>query len=383
MRIAVVSHVRHPIAPPFMGGMEAHSWHLVAALARAGHDVTLFASGDSAVGLPDGVKLYPILPEHYDRRYPWHDYHGTETLNAHVDAGFARAARALVEGDFDVIHNNSLHRYPPRLARVHRLPMVTSLHIPPFDALRRAVHESAAPWSRFTVTSHRQLRVWWPDGQPPEATVAYNGIDMAQWPYALGGDGSAIWAGRITETKGTHLAVQAARMAGIPLTIYGTIENAGYFDRTVAPYLGDSIRYGGHLEGQELAAAYGRASVLLFTPCWEEPFGLAAIEAMATGLPVAAIANGAAREVIGPAGIYAAPDRLPDLATALRRAMRIDPAVPYQRVTESYTIARMIDNYEASYAAAIAGAARIDTPTVTFPPIELALAPPVRTYIHA
>ncbi len=378
MRIAVVSHVRHPIAPPFMGGMEAHSWHLVAALAQAGHDVTLFASGDSADALPQGVELFPILPEHYDSRYPWHAYHGTDTLNAHVDAGFARAGQALIDGKFDVIHNNSLHRYPPRLARVHRLPMVTSLHIPPFDALRRAVHESAAPWARFTVTSHRQLRIWWPDGHPVEASVAYNGIDTAQWPYQPGGDGSAIWAGRITETKGTHLAVQAARMAGVPLTLYGTIENADYFDRSVRPYLSETIRYGGHLQGRDLAAAYGKASVLLFTPCWEEPFGLAAIEAMATGLPVAAIANGAAQEVIGAAGIYAAADRLPDLATALRRAMLIDPMVPFQRVVERYTVAHMIQNYEACYAKAIAGLGRSDVPDVAFAPIELTLAPQLR-----
>ncbi|MCF7701759.1 glycosyltransferase [Loktanella sp. M215] len=373
MRIAVVSHVRHPIAPPFMGGMEAHSWHLADALAQAGHDVTLFASGDSAAGLPPGVKLFPVLAEHYDRRFPWHDFHGTDILNRHVDAGFARAMQALLQGGFDVIHNNALHRYPPRLARVYRLPMVTSLHIPPFDALRRAVHETAAPWSRFTVTSHRQLQVWWPEGPPSEATVVYNGIDMAQWPYAPGGDGSAIWAGRITETKGTHLAIEAAQLAGVPLTIHGTIEDQSYFDRAVAPYLGATVRYGGHLDGKALAQAYSGASVLLFTPCWEEPFGLAAIEAMATGLPIAAISRGAAPEVIGPAGIYAAPDRMPDLAMALRRAMTIDPLVPYRQVLERYAMAHMIEGYEDSYVRAIAGASRSDVPDVSFPLIELAI----------
>ena len=383
MRIAVVSHVRHPIAPPFMGGMEAHSWHLVDALVRSGHDVTLFASGDSAAALPRGAKLFPILEEHYDQRFPWHDFHGTEVLNAHVDAGFAKASHALLTGGFDVIHNNSLHRYPPRLARVHRLPMVTSLHIPPFDALRRAVHESAAPWARFTVTSHRQMRIWWPDGPPAEASVAFNGIDPADWPYAPGGDGSAVWAGRITPTKGTHLAVQAALLAGVPLTIHGTIEDRGYYDREIAPHLGDAIRYGGHLRGRDLAAAYGRASVLLFTPCWEEPFGLAAIEAMATGLPVAAIANGAAQEIIGPAGLYAAQDRPQDLAGAVRRAMTIDPAVPFRRVMERYTVERMISTYETAYLAAIAGAARRDVADVTFPPIELTLDATAHAPVHA
>lgn len=354
-----------------MGGMEAHSWHLTAALVAAGHDVTLFASGDSAATLPKGATLFPILPDHYDRRFPWHDFHGTQVLNAHVDAGFARAARALRDGGFDVIHNNALHRYPPRLARVHRLPMVTSLHIPPFDALRRAVHESAAPWSRFTVTSHRQLRIWWPDGPPAEACVVHNGIDPAMWPFVPGGDGSAVWAGRITPNKGTHLAVQAATLAGVPLTLYGTIEDQGYYDTAVAPLLSSTVRYGGHVQGRDLALAYGRASALLFTPCWEEPFGLAAIEAMATGLPVAAVSNGAAQEIIGSGGTYAPQDRPQDLATALQRALMIDPAVPRQRVMERYTLSHMIDGYMACYHAAIAGTDRQDVPDVTFPPIEL------------
>ena len=104
---------------------------------------------------------------------------------------------------------------------------------------------------------------------------------------------------------------------------------------------------------------------------------------MATGLPVAAIANGAAQEIIGPAGLYAAQDRPQDLAGILRRAMTIDPLVPFRRVMERYTMERMIETYEASYTTAIAGAARRDVPDVTFPPIELTLDAPARLALHA
>lgn len=375
MRIAVIGHVRHAIAPPFMGGMEAHSWQLVDALVRRGHDVTLFASGDSDVALPRGAALFPTLRVHYDAEFPWHRFHGTDALNAHVDAGFARAAGALLEGDFDVVHNNSLHRYPPRLARVHRLPTVTSLHVPPFDALRRAVHESAAPWSLFTVTSRKQLTSWWPDGAGPEAHVAYNGIDCAQWPFRPGGDGSAVWAGRITPTKGTHLAAQAARIAGMPLSIFGSIENQDYFDAEVRPHLSAAIRYEGHVSGRALADAYASASVLMFTPCWDEPFGLAAIEAMATGLPVAAIEMGAVREVVGEAGTYAAPDDAEGLARAALAALDIPPEIPARRVRDRFTLDRMVDTYEALYAAASKGLDGPTAPPVRFPPIELAVSP--------
>ena len=135
------------------------------------------------------------------------------------------------------VHNNAMHRYPPRLARAHRLPTLTSLHVPPFDALRRAVHESDAPWSLFSVTSAKQRASWWPDGAPAAADVVHNGIDLSAWPFSPRGGNGAAWAGRIAPNKGTHFAVTAAQFAAVPLTIYGPVEDAAYFDRLVRPYL--------------------------------------------------------------------------------------------------------------------------------------------------
>lgn len=350
MRIAVIGHVRFPIARPFMGGMESHCWHLCRGLRARGHHVTLFAAGDSDWGGP----VVPILPEHYDRSFPWHRWNGTPELNAHLDGGFAAILPKLVQGRFDVIHNNALHRFPPRLARRDRLAMVTSLHVPPFDVLQRAVVDSGAPWARFTVCSGSQLSAWWPTGRRETASVVPNGIDPMCWPFQPEGNGEAVWIGRITRTKGPHLAVEAARRAGIALTLYGTIEDRGYFDTRLRPLLGGDIRYGGHLVGKALARAVGKASVLVFTPLWDEPFGLAAIEAMSCGLPVAATDMGAAREVIGEAGRFAPPE--PDaLAGAIHEAIAIPRTLASARVAANFTQARMLDGYEAQYVAARAG----------------------------
>ncbi|PZO65027.1 MAG: glycosyltransferase family 4 protein [Paracoccus denitrificans] len=362
MRIALISHVRHAIAPPFMGGMEAHNWHLANDLTRRGHDVTLFAAGDSRTD----AQLWPVLPRCYQCDY----VQGDPGLNPYLDAGFASAVQHIFGGDFDVVHNNSLHRYPPRMARQHRIPCVTSLHIPPFDALHRAVRESAAPWSRFTVTSRRQVESWWGDAPPPEAAVAYNGIDTTLWPFSPRGNGEAVWAGRITWNKGAHLAVSAARLTGIRLTLFGVIEDQAYFDEHIRPYLGHDIRYGGHLAGPDLAVEFGGASVLLFTPLWDEPFGLTAVEAMSCGLPVAAIDMGAAREVIGEAGAFADSPTAEALATALLQAIKIPRTVARSRVLRRFTTEHMIARYEKQYALAIAGLGQ-SAPTVTFPPIEL------------
>lgn len=230
--------------------------------------------------------------------------------------------------------------------------MVTSLHIPPFAALARSVRQADAPWCRYTVTSARQAAIWWPKGTPANVDIVHNGIDPAAWPYRPGGDGSAVWAGRITETKGAHLAAEAAIRADITLTLYGVIENSGYFREKVVPLLSDRIRYGGHLEGGALARAYARASLFLFTPLWEEPFGLAAVEAMATGLPVAALPMGAAREVIGDAGCVAVTPDADALARIIPDALRIPPARARARVARFFAMDRMVDGYERCYAAA-------------------------------
>ncbi|WP_220475140.1 glycosyltransferase family 4 protein [Paracoccus sp. JM45] len=344
LKIAVLSHPRHPIAPPFMGGMEAHSWHLVHGLKRRGHDVTLIAAGDSTPQVP----LHAMMPRHYDADMPWHRFHGTPKLNDYLDQSHQGALEWIASQDFDVVHNNGLHRYPPRMARRDRIPMVTSLHVPPFDVLRRAVREAVAPWHQITGCSSTHLAGYWPEGAPDSCHIVPNGIDLNAWTYRNEGNGNAVWAGRITPNKGTHLAIRAAQKASVPLNIFGVVEDTDYFESAVRPALSNNIRFGGHIVSDELADEFSRASALLFTPQWEEPFGLAAIEAMACGTPVAAIRRGAVHEVIGPCGAYAAADGQ-DLDQALLQAMQIDRLSVHARAAELFSIDRMLDRYEALY----------------------------------
>ena len=364
MRVAVLGHIRHPIARPFAGGMEAHCWHLVHALKARGHEVTLFAAGDSEVE----VALHPVIETHYDREMPWADWHGTAAFNAFQDGAFARILPAL--DGFDVIHNNSLHRYPPRLARRDRLAMVTSLHVPPFAPLDRTVRGAAAPWALFTTCSERQREVWWPGGAPRAAHVVANGIDPAAWPYRERGGAGAVWAGRIAPNKAPHLAIAAARRAGLPLTLFGAVEDRPYYEDRVRPFLGGDIRHAGHLSGAALAAEMGRGDVLLFTPDWDEPFGLAAVEGMACGLPVAATDMGATREVVGEAGRLAPRGDAAALARALRAAVEIPRPVPRARVERLFTLERMVAGYEDLYARAMAGR-DAPAPGIAFSDIEL------------
>ncbi len=372
MRIAVLGHIRHPIARPFAGGMEAHCWHLVHALQARGHDVTLFAAGDSEVE----VDLHPVIETHYDREMPWADWHGTDRFNAFQDRAFAGILPAL--RGFDVIHNNTLHRYPPRLARRDRLAMVTSLHVPPFAPLDRTVRGAAAPWARFTACSERHRDAWWPAGAPAAAHVVPNGIDPALWRYRERGGAGAVWAGRIAPNKAPHLAIAAAKRAGMALTLFGAVEDRGYYEAHVRPFLGYEIRHAGQLSGADLAAEMGRGDALLFTPDWDEPFGLAAVEGMACGLPVAALERGAVREVVGEAGRLAPPGDAGGLAKALERAVEIPRAVPRARVERLFTLERMVAGYEELHARTVAARAA-PMPDIAFSQIEL----PPRTTVPA
>ncbi|MBM6575326.1 glycosyltransferase [Microvirga sp. SRT01] len=344
MKIALLAHVRQRIAQPFMGGMESHSWYLADGLMARGHEVVLFASGDS----DPRFTLDPVLAEHYERTFPWAEHRGSAPLIAHVDAGYAAACDRIARGGFDVVHNNSLHRFPIEPARTARVPTVTSLHVPPYDALHWFVKASPTSTHRLTVTSHTQLRAWFPDGAPPQVSVLHNGIDPAAWPYGDGG-GGAIWCGRITPNKGTHLAAKAALRAGVPLIMFGSIEDRDYWAAEVEPLLGPTIVYGGHVQGEALAAELGRAAVFLFTPRWDEPFGLVAIEAMACGLPVAAFDRGAAREVVGEAGRFAPPDEWEALADVIADAVAIPRTVPRNRVERLFTRDRWLDRCEHLY----------------------------------
>jgi glycosyltransferase involved in cell wall biosynthesis len=347
MRIAILAHVRQRIAEPFAGGMESHCWYLASGLQARGHEVVLFASGDS----DPRFTIDPVLAQHYERTFPWAEHRGSAPLIAHLDAGYAAACDRIAAGGFDVVHNNSLHRFPLEAERTAATPTITSLHVPPYDALHWFVAASPAPQHRLTVTSARQLAAWWPQGAPPEASVLHNGIDPARWPFVERGDGTAVWCGRITPNKGTHLAARAAIRAGVPLTLFGVIEDPNYWAAEVAPLVGGQVRYGGHLEGAALAAELGRASVFLFTPCWDEPFGLVAVEAMSCGLPVAAFDMGAAREVVGDAGAFAACGDVDGLAIAIDTALTIPRSTARDRVLRLFTHDRWLARCESLYAA--------------------------------
>ncbi len=351
MRVCLIASSRFPIAEPFAGGLEAHTALLAAGLRRRGHVVTLFAAAgsDSSLGVTHlELPLFePSAAARADVGAPpesWMREH-----HAYLDL----MVRLVREGSrhFDVVHNNSLHHLPVAMASALDVPVVTSLHTPPIAWLESAI--ALAPESAtFTAVSRRTADSW---AHVVAPVVVPNGVDTRRWTPGPGGPG-AIWTGRLVPEKAPHLAIDAARAAGLPLVVAGPVHDVAYMETQVRPRLGPDVVYAGHLGTDRLVAAVGASRVALVTPEWDEPYGLVAAEAMACGTPVAALARGGLVDVVGTqGGRLASPDDPDALARAVREAAALSRRQVRAHAVRRCSADRMIRRYERIYRDVAAG----------------------------
>ncbi|MDG5487821.1 glycosyltransferase family 4 protein [Sphingomonas sp. BGYR3] len=353
MKIAVIAHLKYPIAEPFAGGLEMHTNLLVRQLRANGHAVTLFAADGSDYRL----NVEPIC------RRTAIDGVGTAEAN---DIAFFREHHAYLQlmtrlrgRDFDVVHNNALHYLPVAMADTLPMPMVSVLHTPPFCWLESGIRSSRTENLSFVGVSRAVAQMW---GHVVAVDrVIHNGIDLDSFRFAPDADPDPylIWYGRIVPEKGTHLAIRAARATPYRLRICGPISDQAYFDAEVAPLLGDGVVYEGHLSHDRLAGLIGGARAALVTPRWDEPYGLVVAEALACGVPIAAFDRGAISEIItGQTGVLARPDDPDALAGAAMQAVTLDRAACRMRAERFCDATVMTAAYEALYRDRIDAAAQ-------------------------
>ena len=341
MRIAQISPLMEAVPPKLYGGTERIVAYLTNALVGMGHEVTLFASGDSitaatlAAACPQALRLDPTIRDH------------VAPLIAMLEIVAQRA------GEFDVIHlhcdylgYSALRRAgTPFLATLHGrldLPELQPLYgvfsdVPVVSI--SAAQRAPLPQARFIATI--------PHGLPEELLLP-----------GSGSGGYLAFLGRISPEKAPDRAIRIAALAGMKLKIAAKIDRVDreYFKEQIEPLLAQPhVEFVGEIAEAEKSEFLGNAAGLVFPIAWREPFGLAMIEAMACGTPVVAMRNGAVPEVVddGVTGFIVGNET--EAASAARRSHLLDRVQIRQVFEDRFTARRMAEDYVSLYRWLIAG----------------------------
>jgi len=343
MRIALLSPVWFPVPPTGYGGIEWVVSILADSLADAGHDVTLFASGDSRTKAKL-VSVYPVAPS---ARI------GTSLTELHhALACYERA------DEFDVINDHS-GLPAAALGGAVETAVVHTVH-GPLDGEAGPVYEQVARVAPHVGLISLSLNQRKPLPGLPWVANCPNAIDLDAYPLEPERGDYLLFLGRLSFDKGAHRAIEVAKAAGLPLKLAGKMREPlekEYFETHVRPNLGWGIEYLGEISHEEKVSLLQHARATLFPISWEEPFGLVMIESMACGTPVIATRWGAVAEVIehGRDGLIV-DDHL-EMVDAIAEADRLDPLECRRAAEERFSSERMVRDYEEAYRAVISSRA--------------------------
>ena len=345
LRIGLIGSVRFPQRPPFAGGLEAHTWMLAEGLRDRGHEVTLFGTD-----APDGCAVRLVTADWSPSETDRTDVSSVPAEIVSEHHAYLKILRSLALGEVvvDVVHNNSTHQLPLAMAALLPAPMVTTLHTPPTPWLESALAVCESQTGHVVSVSHANAAQWAP-GTVDE--VIGNGVDCSLWrPRPDVRPEGAAWFGRLVPEKAPHLAIDAARAAGLGIDLAGPVHDRRYFEREIAPRMGDHVRYLGHLGREGCAELVAGAEVCVVTPVWAEPFGFVVAEALACGTPVAGFAAGAVPELVDRSvGRLAPVGDVARLAAAILDARDLDRDACRRHAIERFSLDTMVDRYAAAF----------------------------------
>ena len=339
MKIAQVAPLYEAVPPKLYGGTERVVHFLTESLVKLGHDVTLFASGDSKTS----AKLVACCPEALRL------VKATDPQAAHV-----RQLQEVVEaaGQFDIIHFHTDYFHFP-ISRLGGYTHVTTLHgrqdIAEVQRLYRKFYDMPVTSISFAQRTPLYFANW--------VGNVYHGISEDQFKFGNGNGGYALFLGRISPEKRVDRAIEIAKEAGMHLKIAAKVDKAdqAYYDEQIKPLLSQShVEYVGEVNEKEKELLLGGAAALLFPIDWPEPFGMVMVESMACGTPVIAYGLGSVPEIIenGVNGYIVS--SIEEAANALKNIHSIDRRECRQRFLDRFEATRMAKDYLVIYEALIA-----------------------------
>lgn len=331
LRIAQIAPVARAVAPDSPSSIEQLVALLCEGLARRGHDVTLFATAGSNVGVP----VHSVYASGYlDDTTLWKNWEFHEVCNA----------AAAFERDFDVIHSHSYHYALPFAGLSRGAALVSTYHVNP-DPDILCAYARHPQVHVVAVSDHHRSKFAGLDG----VTTILNGVDTSGFPFSPEGGDYLLFLGHLIEKKGPVEGIAVARAAGMPLVMAGAAGD--YYDQHVAHLVdGEEVRHIGKVvDPAQRNRLLAGAAALLFPSVRAEPFGLVLVEAMACGTPIAALDRCAVPEIVTPgvSGHYAAD--VAGLAALLPDVVALDRAGVRAEAVARFDAARMVDDHEAFY----------------------------------
>ncbi|HSB62862.1 MAG TPA: glycosyltransferase family 4 protein [Thermoanaerobaculia bacterium] len=337
MRIAQIASIAFSVPPKSHGGTEIAIDALTRGLVARGHEVTLFASGDSKTT----ARLHAVVP-----RATQDDPSVTSYLEREYEV--RNAAEAYRQADrFDVLHS---HWPTPAAYFTDTTPRPSVMTYAYIEKPLHDYYRSSYPRLHGVCITQAQSRMLG-DGLP---VIPY-GVELGRIRFVEKPEDFLVTVGRMVPHKGADRAIAIARKIGLPLVIVGAVtpylaESEPFFRERVEPHVdGRAVVHFPHLPNAEVLDLVGRARAFLFPISWEEPFGLVVAEAMAAGTPVVATPRGSLPELVehGVTGFLGETDA--QLAEFVARAGEISRTACRRRAEERFSAERMVSDYEAFY----------------------------------
>ena len=350
LRIAVVAPPWFESPPRAYGGIGALVAGLVDGLVARGHEVTLVGAGRNGTAAQRFVAVYDQPPSS----------RLGEALPEVVQA--AAAARVVGELEVDLVHDHTVAG--PLTARSCPTPRVVTVHSSVDGEPGRYLRELGDAVELVAISDAQRRRAphlnW--------AARVHNAVDVRSFPVGTGAGDYLLFLGRFSPDKGAHLAIEAARSTRLPLVLAGKLNEPAekaYFEQAIRPHLGRGVMFVGEADGTLKRELYGGATALLFPVCWDEPFGLVMVEAMACGTPVVALNRGSVPEVVrhGVTGVVV--DRPDQLPLAVETAKALDRTACRRHAERHFDLPGMVAGYDRLFQQVAREAARTSATVTT------------------